>query len=302
MTIEIIAILMPGDMGHGCAKAFRANGIRVVTDLTGRSERTLGLAKEADIEDLGSLKEVARQADLVLSILPPEMAVEQATAVANAMIATDCRPPYADCNAISPASTRRVGNEVARAGAIYIDAGIIGLNPVKENGGTRFYVSGPDTSSVEALNGRGVVVRPLGTDIGRASAMKMVYAGATKGTFSLHAAVLTTAHMHGLTEDYLKELEESLPNVRAAMERMVPRIPLDARRWLAEMHEISATFAEAGVTPNFHEGAADIMELADRTPIAAETRQTVDESRTLVQALDMYVAAIREIKSSTDER
>jgi len=185
-----------------------------------------------------------------------------------------------------------VGNEVARAGAIYIDAGIIGLNPVKENGGTRFYVSGPDTSSVEALNGRGVVVRPLGTDIGRASAMKMVYAGATKGTFSLHAAVLTTAHMHGLTEDYLKELEESLPNVRAAMERMVPRIPLDARRWLAE----------AGVTPNFHEGAADIMELADRTPIAAETRQTVDESRTLVQALDMYVAAIREIKSSTDER
>ena len=300
MTIETLAILMPGDMGHGCAQAFRANGIRVVTNLTGRSTRTLGLAKEVELEDLGSLEEVTRQANLILSILPPEMAMAQATAVADAMIATGCRPPYADCNAISPASTSRVGEEIARAGATYIDAGIIGLNPVKENGGTRFYVSGPDTSSVEALNGRGVVVRRLGEEIGRASAMKMVYAGATKGTFALHAAVLTTAHVHGLTEDYLKELEESLPNVRAAMERMVPRIPLDARRWHAEMHEISTTFAEAGVTSKFHAGAADIMELADRTPIAAETRQTVDESRTLTQALDMYVAAIREAKNSVE--
>ena len=300
MTIETLAILMPGDMGHGCAKAFRANGFRVVTNLAGRSGRTLELAREVDIEDLGSLEEVVRQADLVLSILPPEMAVAQATAVANAMIATGCHPPYADCNAISPVSTRRVGEEIARAGATYIDAGIIGLNPVKENGGTRFYVSGPDTSSVKALNGRGVVVRSLGGEIGRASAMKMVYAGATKGTFSLHAAVLATAHMHGLTEDYLKELEESLPNVRAAMERMVPRIPLDARRWIAEMREISATFAEVGVTPNFHEGAADIMKLADRTPIAAETRKTVDESRTLAPALDMYVAAIQVAKGSAE--
>ena len=300
MTIETLAILMPGDMGHGCAKAFRASGFRVVTNLTGRSGRTLGLSKEADIEDLGSLEEVARQADLILSILPPEMAMAQATSVANAMIATGCRPPYADCNAISPASTRQVGEEIARAGATYVDARIVGLNPVKENGGTRFYVSGPDTSSVEALNGCGVVVRRLGEETGRASAMKMVYAGATKGTFSLHAAVLTTAHMHGLTEDYLKELDESLPNVRAAMERMVPRIPLDAKRWLAEMLEISATFAEVGVTPNFHAGAADIMELADRTPIAAETRETVDESRTLAQALDMYVAAIREAQNSVE--
>lgn len=37
MTIETLAILMPGDMGHGCAKAFQACGFRVVTNLTGRS-------------------------------------------------------------------------------------------------------------------------------------------------------------------------------------------------------------------------------------------------------------------------
>ena len=136
-------------------------------------------------------------------------------------------------------------------------------------------------------------MRTLGEDIGCASALKMIYASATKGTFSLHAAVLTVAQSMGLTEAYLEEIGESQPAMLAAMERMVPRIPLDAGRWLGEMREIGATFAEVGVTPKFHEAAADIMSLAAQTPIAKETRETVDESRTLEQALDMYVAALR---------
>lgn len=300
MTVETIAILMPGDMGHGCAVAFRENGFRVVTNLSGRSERTKGLAAKAEIEDLGSFEEVARQADIVLSILPPESALQQAQVFADAMIAAGATPPYVDCNAIAPSTTVKVGAEIARAGALYIDGGIIGSNPVNENGGTRLYVSGPDTASVRELDGKGMVVRDIGDEIGRASGLKMVYASATKGTFSLHSAVLTTAHEMGLTEDYLKELSESQPAMLGAMERMVPRIPLDAGRWLGEMHEIAATFADAGVTPKFHEGAADMMALADRTPISAETRETVDTSRTLIDALEMYVAARSVDKDAAD--
>lgn len=300
MILETVAILMPGDMGHGCAIAFRENGFRVVTNLSGRSERTRGLAEAAQLEDLGSFEAVAEQADLILSILPPESAVAQAAIVADAMIATGARPPYADCNAISPNTTKRAAAEIERAGALYVDGGIIGANPVKAKGGTRFYVSGPDTAPLEALDGKGVVVRPLGPEIGRASAMKMVYASATKGTFSLHAATLTAAHALGLTEVYLEEIGASNPAMRAAMEAKVPRIPLDAGRWLGEMQEIAQTFADAGVTSKFHEGAADIMALADRTPIAVETRETVDENRTLETVLDMYVAATQTVKPAAE--
>jgi len=102
---------------------------------------------------------------------------------------------------------------------------------------------------------------------------------------------MTTAHVMGLTEDYLKELAESQPIMLAAMERMIPLIPLDAARWEGEMYEIASTFTSAGVTSKFHEGAADMMALADRTPISMETRETVDTKRTLLQALDMYVSA-----------
>lgn len=300
MAVKTVAILMPGDMGHGCGQAFRENGFRVVTSLSGRSERTHALAAKAGIEDVGSFEAVARQADLVLSILPPESAVAQARAMADAMVAADSRPPYADCNAISPMTARKVGTEIARAGAVYIDGGIIGLNPVKTGGGTRFYVSGPDTSAIEQLDGRGCLVRPLGPEIGRASAMKMVYASATKGTFSLHAATLTVAQAMGLTAEYLKEIGESQPAMLAAMQRMVPRIPLDSGRWTGEMYEIAATFAEAGVTSKFHEAAAAMMELASRTPIAVETRETVDESRTLEQAMEMYAAALEKRKDAAE--
>ncbi len=291
MAVQTIAILMPGDMGHGCAITFRENGFRVVTNLTGRSERTCGLSANAEIEDLGSFEEVARQSDLVLSILPPENALEQARVFADAMLAAGTKPSYVDCNAIAPATAEEVGAEIARAGAAFTDGGIIGRNPVAEKGGTRLYVSGPDTAPVRELDGRGIVVRDIGEGIGRASGLKMVYASATKGTFSLHAAVLTTAHAMGLTDDYIKELTESQPAMLAAMERMIPRIPLDAARWEGEMREIAATFAAAAVTPKFHEGSGDMMALADRTPISAETRETVDTDRTLIQVLDMYVAA-----------
>ena len=300
MTVETIAILMPGDMGHGCGQAFRENGFRVVTALAGRSERTRGLAAKAGIEDVGSFEDVARQVDLVLSILPPESALSQARAMADAMIAAGRRPPYADCNAISPATTRKVGAQIERAGAVYIDAGIIGLNPVKTKGKTRFYVSGPETAAIEQLDGRGCIVRPMGAEIGRASAMKMVYASATKGTFSLHAATLTVAQAMGLLDDYLKEIGESQPAMLAAMERMVPRIPLDSGRWTGEMYEIAATFAEAGVTSKFHEGAAEMMKLASRTPIAAETRETVDESRTLKEAMELFAAAIEKRRDAAE--
>ena len=69
---------MPGDMGHGCASVFRRYGMRVVTCLNGRSQRTRALAEKAGLEDMSTLGEVMQTADLILSILPPECAVQQA--------------------------------------------------------------------------------------------------------------------------------------------------------------------------------------------------------------------------------
>ena len=73
------------------------------------------------------------------------------------------------------------------------------------------------------------------------------------------------------------------------MRTRLAKIPADAERWAPEMEEIAATFAEAGVTDHFHKGAAEIYRLLARTPFAAETRETLDETRTLEQALDEFL-------------
>ena len=301
-SLNCIAILMPGDMGHGCATVFRQHGMRVITCLNGRSQRTRALAKKAGLEDMPTLGDVMQTADLILSILPPEYAVQQAQEAATAMKATKAYPDYVDCNAISPTTAKKVASAFDYMPVNFIDGGLIGLNPVKENEGTRLYVSGKATTLVRQLDGRGLVVRDLGGEIGRASAMKMVYASSTKGAFTLFAAVAVMAELTGLRDELFQELSESQPNTLASIERMLPRIPLDANRWIFEMDEIASTYESLGVTSHFHKGAGDIMQLANRTPLATRTRETAIHDLALTDVLRLYVDAINRNEGQTEKQ
>ena len=77
-----IGILMRGDMGHGIAKVLIENNFKVFTFLKGRSERTKLLAKKSKIKNVNNLKCFLNKVDIVLSIIPPQKAFEQATTIA----------------------------------------------------------------------------------------------------------------------------------------------------------------------------------------------------------------------------
>ncbi len=294
--MDTVAILMPGDMGHAVGRVLKEHDYRVLTCLAGRSRRTRDLAAAAGFEDVASLDMLVGEADLVLSILPPASALEQARAVAGAMTKTGEHPVYVDCNAVSPATAGEIAAVISPAGAPFIDAGIIGLAPGK-GPTTRFYVSGDDTGAMEALNGKGFEVIQIGAGIGRASALKMCYAGLTKGTWSLYTAVLLTAEVLGVSRELRDEFAFSQKAALAMMEERVPRLPADSERWIGEMEEIAATFAEAGTPSGFHDAAAEIFRVLSRTPFAGETRETIDISRTLDDAIPVYVAELARRKT-----
>lgn len=289
MSAKTIAIVAPGDMGHGVGAALKAAGRDVVTCLAGRSAHSRGLAAKAGMRDLDSLDAVVREADLFLSILPPDRVLDLATAVADAMRRTGATPPYMDCNAVSPETATRVADTVAAAGAPAIDCGIIGLAPGKSGQPTRFYVSGDDVAPAQALAVDGILVKPVPGGIGRASALKMLYAGLNKGRFSLFATIATAAEAMGLTESLTGELGFSQPDTLTYMQKQIARLPADSGRWAPEMDEIAATLEAAGITGDFHHGAAWIMRLMAATPFAAETRESIDESRTLEETLRVFV-------------
>ena len=292
MELRTVAILSPGDMGHAVGRALAEHGLEVVTCLEGRSARTRGLAAEGGIRDLATLEGMASEADLVLSILVPSDAIAVATEVAAAMRSAGSTPPFADCNAVSPQSAAVMDDIVSTAGGLFIDGSIIGGPPPGGGASPRFYVSGAGSKVMEALDGKGIVVRSMGDEIGRASAIKMCYAAGTKGTAALHAALLTAAEALGISDELEAELRSSQPDVYGHMEGQVPRLPIKAGRWIGEMEEIAATFDHVGITPRFHQGAADMFRLLDQTPFAQETPETMERGRTIADTISVVAGLL----------
>ena len=281
MEHQTIAILSPGDMGGGVGAALASHGHDVMTCVAGRSQATQARAERLGFRPAADLDSLVAEADIVLSILPPESAMNLARDVAAAMRRSGHAPPYADCNAISPETARAIGALFDGVGAPFVDGGIIGWAPRPGGPPTRFYVSGEAAGHMDVLDGKGISVRRVGAEVGCASAVKMCYASITKGTNALHTAAMTVADALGVGETVRAEIGESLPAIMEHMRGTIPRLPADAGRWVSEMDEIARTYASAGVTPRFHQGAAEMYRLLDSTPYGRETRETMDTARTL---------------------
>ena len=292
MAIQTVGLLSPGDMGHVVGQVLLQHGMRVVTCLQGRSERTRMLSRKAGIAEVPAYEQLVREADLLLSILVPEEALNTARLVAQALRNAGATTLYAECNAVSPRTTRAIAEVITAAGSRCVDAGIIG-SPPRQEGTTRFYASGPDVEEFAELGRYGLDVRPLGLEIGQASGIKMCYAAFTKGTTALATALLTVAHSMGLYEPLVQEFQTSQGDRYRSMERQIPGMPTRAYRWIGEMEEIAQTFADAGLTPKFHQAAADMYRFVAATPLAEETPETRDRERTLTQVIDVLAASLK---------
>jgi hypothetical protein len=85
----------------------------------------------------------------------------------------------------------------------------------------------------------GLNLRLLEGPIGAASALKMSYAGITKGFVAIGTAMMLGAMQAGSAEALRRELSESQPQLAAHLIRQVPRMFPKAYRWVAEMEEIA---------------------------------------------------------------
>ena len=281
-TIKRVGILSPGDMGGATGGQLNSNGLEVYTCLEGRSALTRQIATEAGFIDTPSLDDLVKTVDLLLSILVPSQAVGLAESVAAAMKRTGATPVYADCNAIAPQTVEKIDGIIRAPGAQFIDAGIIGGPPTPAMD-TSFYCAGPDTAAFEALGNHGITVKVVGSKIGMASGLKMVYAASTKGTTALWTELMVAARAMGLEESLMAEFGDNHPIVSRNL-RSIPGMAHKAGRWVGEMEEIAATFEGLGMTPKILEGAADMYRFVNSTPLGALTSR--DPHPSLDEVLD----------------
>jgi L-threonate 2-dehydrogenase len=254
----VVAVIAPGMMGAAVAGRLVENGLKVLTSLSGRSAETVARAKKHRLTS--ATDEEIAAADFILSILPPGDAVSLAQRFAPALTASNSKPVYVDCNAVSPKTTERIAAAIAPTGSPFVDAGIIGSPPKPGDAGPRIYASGSDAPRFATLRQYGLDIRVLDGPMSAASAVKMSYAGITKGTQALAAVMMLAATRGGSADALFKELEFSQPHMLAWLKRSLSMMPPKAYRWIAEMHEI-ADFV--GEDPSGHElyvGAAHFYE------------------------------------------
>ena len=270
-----IALIGTGAMGSAVARRFTDQGCRVITVLEGRSEASQARARAAGMQ--GVERTALAGAELVLSIVPPGVALEVAADLAPLLAAAPVRGVYVDCNAVSPATVRTIAARIAPSGWRFADVGIVGLPPTEVEG-TVFYAAGEAAARFAELARTALEVRLLDGPIGAASALKMAYAGMTKGVTAICAAMILAAERAGAAPALRAELARSRPELLGVARLQMPRAFPRAWRWVAEMREI-ADFAGADpATAAIYEGIAQLYEriAADVAGPNAATRALLD--------------------------
>jgi 3-hydroxyisobutyrate dehydrogenase-like beta-hydroxyacid dehydrogenase len=236
MTLTV-AIIAPGNMGAAVGGRLTENKVNVLTSLAGRSQASAARAKAAGMTAVADAQ--LTESDFLLSIVPPGDALALAQRLAPVLSAANKKPVYVECNAVSPRSMLEIAAVIAATGCPFVGAGIIGPPPKRGTTNTKIYASGPHAADFARLNDYGLIVRVLAGPPTAASALKMSYAGVTKGFTALGAAMMLAATRGGSVEALKAELAESQPALLGFLTRQTPAMYSKAYRWVAEMEEIS---------------------------------------------------------------
>jgi len=283
--MHTIGVISPGAMGSAVGAAYRAAGKRVVTTVAGRSERTRELAEQAGLELLPGLEAVVAQSELLLSIAPPDQALEIAADLAGAAARTGVLPLVSDWNAISPATAREVAAILDAAGLELVDGSISG-GPPRADYRTRVYLSGARAAELAAAGPAWLDLRAVGAEVGLASAVKMCTASVYKGHTALLAHALVTAQAHGVLDQVLDDLHGSFPRQLDRAGRLLAVSTTKAGRYVGEMREIAATQASVGLTPALFEAMTEVYAQLAHTTLAAEAPESIPPEPPLEDVLE----------------
>jgi 3-hydroxyisobutyrate dehydrogenase-like beta-hydroxyacid dehydrogenase len=285
-----VGLLHPGEMGAAVGGCLVTAGHTVLWDPAGRSRASTGRALAAELTGAGFAPLMA-ESSVIFSICPPHAVLDVARTVAEAGFSG----VYVDANAISSATAAEVASIVTAGGADYVDGGIIG-QPPEAAGYTRLYLSGPRAAEVRALFRRSALeARIAEGPLFAASAVKMAYAAWTKGTAALLLACRALARTEGVEQTLLAEWAISQPSLGQRSEGAANSAASKGWRWVAEMEEIAASMAAAGLPAGFHEAAAKIFDRASRSdaPVPLHGgRGTANSTGTSGSTLDSVISSL----------
>ncbi|WP_310729234.1 DUF1932 domain-containing protein [Streptomyces sp. N2A] len=255
MDQPTVGILHPGSMGAAVAACAAANAAAVLWSVQGRGPASAARAEQFDLTPVPTLWELLDRSDIVISLCPPAAAEDLARDVAE----HGFTGVYVEANAISPERAQRIA-ALLEPDAIVVDGGVVGSPPVRGKS-PALYLSGAAAAieRIEALFvGTAVRTMVLGTEIGKASALKLAYSSFQKTSRVLVALAVGMAREHGVDQELIEVASRRSDSYLSEPE-YIGKTAARAWRWGPELEEAADALTAAGLPPEMLRAAASTL-------------------------------------------
>jgi len=195
-----------------------------------------------------SAADALADAQCVLSLVTADEALNAARVYAPLMPAGAL---WLDMNSVAPATKRTAAEAVQAAGGRYVDVAV--MAPVDKALAVPLLLAGPDADeALELLAALGFTnIRVVGTEVGRASAIKLCRSVMVKGLEALTAEMVLAAAQAGVLDEVLASLDASDKPVswRERADYNIDRMLIHGQRRSAEMAEAAQMLRDSGMEP-----------------------------------------------------
>ena len=263
MTSAIaLALIGYGEVGQIFAQEFRAQGVNdiavydIVFDLAPTGQDRLKRAREAEVRPANSAADAARDADIVISAVTADAAAAVAMQAGKYLRAGQI---FFDINSASPATKRASARHVEAAAAYFVEGTV--MAPVPGRGiRVPILAGGPQAErAAQILNAMGMNIRPVSTEPGRASAMKLCRSIMIKGIEALIIDCAVAASKWGVKSEVFASLAETFPatDFSVLARTMAERVRKHGVRRAAEMREAADMLEDLGLSGSLARAVAD---------------------------------------------
>jgi len=288
-----VAFIGFGEAGLAIAETLaasgRADGMRAY-DIK-LDDRDGGAAMRARIEDAGltacaTAKEAVEGAEIVICVVTADQAAKAAGTAARHLAAGAL---WLDMNSCAPGTKQIAAGPVNAAGGTYVDVAV--MAPITPRGHeTAMLAASAEADSVAArLAEAGLAPRFVGSDIGRASTIKMLRSVMVKGMEALTVECFRAAVRAGVADEVASSLDASESGLGWAAQTAynMERMTAHGIRRAAEMREVAKTLRDFNVAPAMTTGTIAWEEEMGNLDLTLEPGTALAAQMALIeQALD----------------
>ena len=277
-----IGILYPGGLGTALGRAFVRVGYEALTFTSERSEATRNRALGAGFQLASSLREVAHECDVIVSLVPPGAAVETARCVGDCFIddgpsaGIAGRPIFVEANSVAPQTKTGIARIMSECGVRCVDGAFFG--PANQVGCENLLgLSGPDCLEIADLFREVIEVLPIGPEVGDAAALKMASTMLTKGLPALFLEIAGAAVKQGQLDALLSVLRKFYPGIISFLERTLPTYPAYVSRRKCELQEAVTWLDDIGQCARMTRSAVGVFDGLQRVCLPQRIDWTFEE-------------------------